>query len=172
MPAGAELDERRVPGLRRSEVAGLAGISVDYYVKLEQGRARNVSAQVLSAVARALRLDEVELAHVQALARPPMIRRVAAERSSKAPRAVRSMVSALVAVRHVAREEDRVARAEFPPLVPRPEDAGAAQPGGADPRGRCGPGTGVGPSVCPRPGGARDQDGSVGRAGYAMPPLT
>lgn len=51
---------RRVKGLRRAEVAILAGVSVDYYVKLEQGRAKNVSEQVATAVARALRLDDVE----------------------------------------------------------------------------------------------------------------
>lgn len=48
---------RRVPGLRRAEVAALAGVSTDYYVRLEQGRERHPSTQVLSAVARALRLD-------------------------------------------------------------------------------------------------------------------
>src|SRR3990170_3445244 len=48
---------RRVPGLRREEVAILAGISADYYLRLEQGRDRNPSAQVLHALARVLRLD-------------------------------------------------------------------------------------------------------------------
>lgn len=51
---------RRVPGLRREEVAWLAGVSVDYYVRLEQGRNGAVSSEVLDAVARALRLDRVE----------------------------------------------------------------------------------------------------------------
>lgn len=50
---------RRVAGLRRSEVADLAGISVDYYLRLEQGRDRQPSAQVLAALSRALRLDRV-----------------------------------------------------------------------------------------------------------------
>ncbi|MFD9704711.1 helix-turn-helix transcriptional regulator [Lentzea sp. NPDC059081] len=58
---------RRVQGLRRAEVAILAGVSVDYYVKLEQGRARNVSEQVLEAVARALRLDDVESRYLASL---------------------------------------------------------------------------------------------------------
>ncbi|MFC9634542.1 helix-turn-helix domain-containing protein [Streptomyces mirabilis] len=49
---------RRVPGLRREEVAFLAGISSDYYNRLEQGRDRNPSEQVLRSIARALRLDE------------------------------------------------------------------------------------------------------------------
>jgi transcriptional regulator with XRE-family HTH domain len=60
---------RRVPGLRREEVADLAGLSVDYYVRLERGRAGNPSAAVLDALARALRLDEAERAHLFDLAR-------------------------------------------------------------------------------------------------------
>jgi transcriptional regulator with XRE-family HTH domain len=55
---------RRVPGLRREEVATLAGISADYYLRLEQGRDRNPSVQVLDAVARVLRLDETAAAHL------------------------------------------------------------------------------------------------------------
>jgi transcriptional regulator with XRE-family HTH domain len=47
---------RRVPGLRREELAMLAGISVDYYLRLEQGRDKHPSSQVLDALARALRL--------------------------------------------------------------------------------------------------------------------
>ncbi|ONK15560.1 helix-turn-helix transcriptional regulator [Streptomyces sp. MP131-18] len=61
---------RRVPGLRRDEVARLAGIGTDYYVRLEQGRNEKVSAEVLNAVARALRLAEAERAHLCRLARP------------------------------------------------------------------------------------------------------
>ncbi|MFH8612935.1 helix-turn-helix transcriptional regulator [Streptomyces sp. NPDC018029] len=60
---------RRVPGLRREELADLAGVSVDYYVRLEQGRTHNVSDAVLDAVARALRLDEAERAHLGHLTR-------------------------------------------------------------------------------------------------------
>ncbi|GGT41044.1 helix-turn-helix domain-containing protein [Streptomyces chromofuscus] len=58
---------RRVKGLRREEVAALAGVSVHYYVKLEQGRAGNVSDQVADAVARALRLDEIESRYFRSL---------------------------------------------------------------------------------------------------------
>ncbi|WP_214322305.1 helix-turn-helix transcriptional regulator [Nonomuraea sediminis] len=61
---------RRVAGLRREEVALLAGISVEYYVRLEQGRSTAPSEEVLDAIARALRLDEVERAHLGRLARP------------------------------------------------------------------------------------------------------
>lgn len=60
---------RRVDGLRREEVAQLAGVSVDYYVRLEQGRTANVSDAVLAAVARALQLDAEERAHLRRLTR-------------------------------------------------------------------------------------------------------
>lgn len=61
---------RRVPGLRRDELAGLAGVSSEYYSRVEQGRQRNVSPEVLGALARALRLDDVETAHLGDLASP------------------------------------------------------------------------------------------------------
>nr|WP_098008868.1 helix-turn-helix transcriptional regulator [Streptomyces sp. sk226] len=61
---------RRVPGLRREELAQLAGVSVAYYTRLEQGNGRNVSAEVLDAIARALRLTDAEHAHLTHLARP------------------------------------------------------------------------------------------------------
>lgn len=61
---------RRVPGLRREEVALLAGVSVDYYIRLERGHTRGVSAGVLDAVARALRLTDTERDHLFDLARP------------------------------------------------------------------------------------------------------
>jgi transcriptional regulator with XRE-family HTH domain len=60
---------RRVPGLRREEVAQLAGLSTDYYTKLEKGNLRSASDSVLDAVARALQLDEAEYAHLLDLAR-------------------------------------------------------------------------------------------------------
>jgi transcriptional regulator with XRE-family HTH domain len=56
--------KRRVPGLRREEVALLAGISVEYYTRLERGNARGVSESVLEGIARALQLDEAERAHL------------------------------------------------------------------------------------------------------------
>ena len=74
-PAQAGLEAfpgaRRVPGLRRDELAYLAGLSPDYYSRVEQGRQANVSAEVLDALSRALRLDEVEAAHLRDLAAPP-----------------------------------------------------------------------------------------------------
>ncbi|WP_377266874.1 helix-turn-helix transcriptional regulator [Peterkaempfera sp. SMS 1(5)a] len=60
---------RRVPGLRREEVAQLAGVSVDYYIRVERGRHAHVSETVLDALARALRLSEVERAHLFRIAR-------------------------------------------------------------------------------------------------------
>lgn len=77
-PADLELPPgtaRRVPGLRREEVAMVAGMSVDYYVRLEQGRERRPSPQVLDALGRALRLDDDGRQHLYRLAglspRPP-----------------------------------------------------------------------------------------------------
>jgi transcriptional regulator with XRE-family HTH domain len=61
LPAGSG---RRAPGLRREEVAQLAGLSVDYLARLEQGRARSPSASVLAPLARALRLTDDERAHL------------------------------------------------------------------------------------------------------------
>lgn len=68
--AGIPIDNRRrVEGLRREEVAHLSGVSVDYYVRLEQGRATQPSGQVLDALARVLGLDDTELGHLYRLAR-------------------------------------------------------------------------------------------------------
>jgi transcriptional regulator with XRE-family HTH domain len=61
---------RRVPGLRRDELAVLAGVSAEYYSRVEQGRQRNVSYEVLDSLARALRLNPVEREHLFDLARP------------------------------------------------------------------------------------------------------
>ncbi|MEU7925770.1 helix-turn-helix transcriptional regulator [Micromonospora sp. NPDC049107] len=60
--------DRRVPGLRREEIAVLARVSADYYARLEQGRERNPSAQVLDAIGRALRLDQEARGHLFRLA--------------------------------------------------------------------------------------------------------
>ncbi|MFJ4677840.1 helix-turn-helix transcriptional regulator [Kitasatospora sp. NPDC088783] len=77
--AGIPTDSRRrVAGLRREEVAHLSGVSVDYYVRLEQGRATQPSEQVLDALARVLGLDGTEQEHLHRLARQP-------RRRAKAP---------------------------------------------------------------------------------------
>ncbi|MFD7454272.1 helix-turn-helix transcriptional regulator [Kitasatospora sp. NPDC059827] len=62
LPADGRI--RRVPGLRRDEVARLAGVSTEYYTRLEQGRALNPSPEVVDAVTRALRLDDTEREHL------------------------------------------------------------------------------------------------------------
>ncbi|MBB5916226.1 transcriptional regulator with XRE-family HTH domain [Nocardia transvalensis] len=80
LPAGRR---RRVPGLRREELALLAGISAEYYQRLEQGRSTRPSEEVLDALAGALRLDAVEREHLRALARP------ARRRTPPAPPAAR-----------------------------------------------------------------------------------
>ncbi|MER6723070.1 helix-turn-helix transcriptional regulator [Streptomyces halstedii] len=79
-PQEAGLDDsgrarRRVSGLRREELAQLAGVSVDYYTRLEQGRSRSASTEVLDALATALRLDDAERSHLHTLARPQPARR-------------------------------------------------------------------------------------------------
>jgi len=71
----ASLGRRRVPGLRREELATLAGISADYYLRLEQGRDHRPSSQVIDALARALQLDKDATAHLHSLAYLAMDRR-------------------------------------------------------------------------------------------------
>ncbi|OLT01242.1 transcriptional regulator [Pseudonocardia sp. CNS-004] len=66
LPEG--VGQRRTPGLRREELAALAGVSIDYYIRLEQGKETNPSSAVLAALATALRLDEDARAHLFALA--------------------------------------------------------------------------------------------------------
>lgn len=82
---------RRVPGLRREEVAALAGMSTDYYVRLEQGRNISASAEVLDALARALRLDDTERLHLHDLAK-----RRPARQSTPPPQRVRPGVQLLI----------------------------------------------------------------------------
>src|SRR5215471_14663635 len=84
---------RRVAGLRRQEIAEIAGVSVDYYVRLEQGRAGNVSQAVLDAIARALQLDDDERSHLWALAHPVTGRRRPAPAQRVRPRLVQILDS-------------------------------------------------------------------------------
>lgn len=83
---------RRTPGLKRDEVAQRAGISAEWYVKLEQGRAVSPSAETVEALGRALQLDRVEMAHLRALAasggRQPF-------RRENTPDALRRIISSL-----------------------------------------------------------------------------
>ena len=90
------IGRRRVPGLRRDELSLLAGVSTDYYVRLEQGRDRNPSPQVLDALARALQLDDEATAHLHTLAGPE--RRV--RRSGQEPERVPPSIQQLIAGWH------------------------------------------------------------------------
>lgn len=85
---------RRVPGLRREEVALLAGISADYYLRLERGRDSNPSMQVLEALARVLQLDDVEAAYLLSLTAPrPRARRP--RRTERVPARLHHLLAAL-----------------------------------------------------------------------------
>jgi transcriptional regulator with XRE-family HTH domain len=66
LPSGT--GSRRTPGLRREEIAAVAGLSIDYYIRLEQGKETNPGGSILDGLARALRLNEEEHAHLHALA--------------------------------------------------------------------------------------------------------
>jgi transcriptional regulator with XRE-family HTH domain len=120
---------RRVLGLRREEVAMLAGVSVDYYIRMERGNARGVSDSVLENLARALHLDDAERAHLYDLAR-------AANNGARAPRrparqqvrpAVQRLIDAMtmapVYVRNGRMDvlaANRLGRALFAPLFGSP----------------------------------------------------
>ena len=80
---------RRVKGLRREEVALLAGVSIDYYVRMERGNLAGVSDQVLESVANALQLDDAEQEHLRSLAR---VAGPTAARRRQAPVAVRPVI--------------------------------------------------------------------------------
>ncbi|MGW3665590.1 helix-turn-helix domain-containing protein [Streptomyces sp. NPDC005141] len=83
---------RRVPGLRREELAQLAGVSVAYYTRLEQGNGRNVSAEVLDAIARALRLTDAEHNHLTHLAKPKQHKKKQAARPQQVRGALRQLL--------------------------------------------------------------------------------
>ena len=90
-----QLGTRRVAGLRREEVAMLAGISADYYLRLEQGRDRNPSVQVLESLARVLQLDETGTAYLLSLGseRPRRPRR--RPRKETVPSGIRKLLDSL-----------------------------------------------------------------------------
>ncbi|MEU1008330.1 helix-turn-helix transcriptional regulator [Streptomyces sp. NPDC005890] len=89
---------RRVAGLRREELALLAGVSITHYTRLEQGRAAGVSDSVLDAIARTLRLTEDETAHLKDLARPAVRRRPPAPRAAHATPSARQLLAAMTDV--------------------------------------------------------------------------
>jgi transcriptional regulator with XRE-family HTH domain len=84
--------ERRVPGLRREEVAMLAGISPDYYTRLERGGLEGASDSILNAIARALHLDDVEREHLFDLARTAPLALAAQHGDASSPPVVRESV--------------------------------------------------------------------------------
>jgi transcriptional regulator with XRE-family HTH domain len=87
---------RRVPGLRREELAQLAGVSVTYYTRLEQGQSGNASASVIDAIARALKLTADERAHLHDLARPKRARRPRPGKPDMARPGTRQLINAMV----------------------------------------------------------------------------
>jgi transcriptional regulator with XRE-family HTH domain len=108
---------RRVAGLRREEVALLAGVSIDYYTRLERGRAHGASESVLEGIARALQLDEAERAHLFDLAR------AAAPAAPRAPRLLDSMIAAPAYVRNARLDilaANRLGAALFAPVINSP----------------------------------------------------
>jgi transcriptional regulator with XRE-family HTH domain len=119
---------RRVTGLRREEVALLAGVSIDYYTRLERGRAHGVSASVLEGIARALHLDEAERAHlfdlVRAAAAPQAPRRPARQQVRPGVRRILdSMTSAPAYVRNARMDilaANRLGVALFAPILNSP----------------------------------------------------
>jgi transcriptional regulator with XRE-family HTH domain len=86
---------RRVPGLRREELAQLAGVSVAYYTRLEQGNGHSVSAEVLDAIARALRLSDAEHAHLTHLAKPKQQKKKPAGRAQQVRGPLRTLLDAM-----------------------------------------------------------------------------
>ncbi|MEV0648216.1 helix-turn-helix transcriptional regulator [Phytomonospora sp. NPDC050363] len=91
LPEGVR--HRRVAGLRREELAQLAGVSMGYYTRLEQGAAEGASDSVLDAIARVLRLDHTETAHLYRLVRP-------APKREEGPERLRPSLASMVAAVH------------------------------------------------------------------------
>jgi transcriptional regulator with XRE-family HTH domain len=87
-----KVGRRRVPGLRREELAMLAGISSDYYLRLEQGRDHHPSARVIDALARALQLDEDATALLHSLSQPAAAR-LRTEEPERAPDSVIQLIA-------------------------------------------------------------------------------
>ncbi|MFC9220583.1 helix-turn-helix transcriptional regulator [Streptomyces hygroscopicus] len=116
---------RRVPGLRREEVAMLAGVSVDYYIRLERGHLAGASEEVLDAIAHALQLDEAERAHLYDLARAVARRRARRTKRTRGPlpdsvlRVLHSMTDSPAFIRNGRLDilaTNRLGRALYAPL--------------------------------------------------------
>nr|WP_206061882.1 helix-turn-helix transcriptional regulator [Nonomuraea basaltis] len=119
---------RRVKGLRREEVAMLAGVSIDYYVRMERGNLSGASDSVLDALARALQLDEAEREHLFALSRTagPAPRRRRSPPTSVRP-AIQQVLDAITDApawvrngRHDIVAMNRLARALYAPILADP----------------------------------------------------
>lgn len=120
---------RRVPGLRREEVAMLSGVSVDYYVRLERGNLAGVSQEVLDAIATTLRLDDAERQYLHDLAQAagPGRRRAPRRRGEVQP-AIRQMLDAVTGApawvrnaRHDIVAANALGRALYAPSSPDPD---------------------------------------------------
>ncbi|WP_037628703.1 helix-turn-helix transcriptional regulator [Streptomyces aureus] len=123
---------RRVPGLRREEVALLAGVSIDYYVRLERGHLAGASEEVLDAVANALQLDDAERAHLFDLARAAAkrptrrTRRPAGTLPDSVLRVLASMTDSPAFIRNGRLDilaTNTLGRALYAPLFPNPTAA-------------------------------------------------
>jgi MmyB-like transcription regulator ligand binding domain/Helix-turn-helix domain len=134
---------RRVPGLRREEVAVLAGVSTDWYVRLEKGHITGVSDEVLDAVARALQLSEVEIEHLFNLARAAKPARLPRRRSKtqispSLQRVLDSMTGTAAFVRNGRLDilaANQLGRALYAPVLDNPAHRGnIARFGFLDPR--------------------------------------
>ncbi|MFD7872853.1 helix-turn-helix transcriptional regulator [Streptomyces sp. NPDC059766] len=121
---------RRVPGLRREEVALLAGVSIDYYVRLERGHIAGASEEVLDALANALQLDDAERAHLFDLARTAANRPARRTRRPRGPlpdsvlRVLRSMTDSPAFIRNGRLDilaTNVLGRALYAPLFPNAE---------------------------------------------------
>ncbi len=120
---------RRVPGLRREEVAMLAGVSNDYYIRLERGQLGGASDQVLDALARVLRLNDAERAHLHdlaAAARGPRGRRARAQ-DLTVPASVRVLLDSITTTPAMVRDDrlsvlatNALGRALYHPLLTSP----------------------------------------------------
>ncbi|WNG88695.1 helix-turn-helix transcriptional regulator [Mycobacterium sp. ITM-2016-00317] len=118
-----EYGRRRVPGLRREEVANLAGISTEYYIRLEQGRERTPSPNVVDALADALRLDADQTAHLRNIARPGSRRNAGGRRTDVPEGATRLLdhlnVPAVILNRYMdVVTSNHSAQALFPNMTP------------------------------------------------------
>jgi transcriptional regulator with XRE-family HTH domain len=111
---------RRVPGLRREEVAQLAGISVEYYVRMEQGRERHPSVQVMAALAAALELDAASEEFLRRLVEPPTTRPTATVSGASLKRLIDGLPSPAFAHDRVLEvlESNALARALLPDFAP------------------------------------------------------